>query len=109
MSKSIFNTHVQAAKLHYLPASWSKIEEYFGEEDAEDLDFSANFDYKDVYDRGDKKECEVFFHIAAVQKFCVDSTFLINTDEVLLTKVQLKLWMNKLYDKASDREHTWLN
>jgi hypothetical protein len=110
MNQEYIDNVVEQVKTGYCEGNWDKVLNHFGEEAADDLDLMAKFDYDEVYKRGDVKECEVFYHIAFVQRTLITLLFdIAENEEAMTTYVYLEYWVYKLFDKCSgvDKE-LWL-
>lgn len=91
---------------------WVKVQEYFGEELANELDFLEKFDFEEVYERGDLKECAAYQNICIIQRvFLVGLYDIDNNAEATKTYVYLDTWFRKLFDLSTtgNKVHTWLN
>jgi hypothetical protein len=96
---------------YHCSGNWDIVLSYFGEELASELDFISDFDFDEVYQRGDLKECAAYAHIGVIQKCLVDILFDIDENaEAGLTYLTLQYHVLKLSDIANgESNHIWLH
>lgn len=111
MNQTEINQLMHQILNNYCAGNWEKIVGFYGEDMAKELDFLEPFDYMEVYEKGDVKECLIFYHIAVIQRFLVASMYDIGeNDEAMKTYCTLQYMSNKLFDKGTGvNDHTWLN
>jgi hypothetical protein len=110
MNQEFVDNIVDQVKNFYCEVQWNRVVEHFGEEAANDLDLLDRFDFAEVFERGDLKECEIFYNIAFIQKVLINALFDIgNSEEAQTTFTYLEYWIYKLFDRHSGVEKgLWL-
>lgn len=111
MDQELLNTALMQVKYNYCAVNWQNVVEYFGEETADALDFFDDFDYAQVLERKDLKECAAYLNLVIIQRHLILGIFDLDENaEAVLTYVNLEYWYNRLSDVTTGEEKAlWLH